>query len=301
ACNSASGTISSVREWVASSTTLGAANSSAACKKRAAHRHQRSPGFSPGNRNSGRGVLRSLPRYFERARNSAVTMTQTVWRPTSSGPVLQQPSRKKPVNGAVEQDSSGVPRMLIGASIVISPQAASRSSGHGNRPAQGSICASHRLSTTAGSGLRLRLRQIPSTDAPMGDRRWYRRQQYQALPQPDRGARLGNTALPRYDTQAVHGGRVQPTAWKASDRHRRGQRARDAAWPRPGLPACAEAVRAGRRRYRQAAATRREWEQADADPRHAPIRSAALRAKAVCRATQVRGRQYRNIHKENYY
>ena len=53
--------------------------------------------------NSGRGVERSLPRAREKARNSGVTRTQTVWRPRSAGPVLQQPSRKKPVIGSKEQ------------------------------------------------------------------------------------------------------------------------------------------------------------------------------------------------------
>ena len=39
------------------------------------------------------GVERSLPRRREVARNSSLTMAQTVWTPRSSGPVLQQPSR----------------------------------------------------------------------------------------------------------------------------------------------------------------------------------------------------------------
>jgi hypothetical protein len=34
-----------------------------------------------------------LPRAFEKARNSRVMTTQTVCRPQSSRPVLQQPSR----------------------------------------------------------------------------------------------------------------------------------------------------------------------------------------------------------------
>lgn len=41
---------------------------------------------------------------------------QTVWLPLSSTQVLQWPSRKKPVNGAVEQSSSGPPRTFTGAS-----------------------------------------------------------------------------------------------------------------------------------------------------------------------------------------
>jgi hypothetical protein len=38
-------------------------------------------------------VDKSLPRDFENARNSVVMTAQTVWLPTSSWPVLQQPSR----------------------------------------------------------------------------------------------------------------------------------------------------------------------------------------------------------------
>jgi len=41
----------------------------------------------------GIGVLRSLPRALLNARKSAVMTAQTVWLPTSSAPVLQQPSR----------------------------------------------------------------------------------------------------------------------------------------------------------------------------------------------------------------
>jgi hypothetical protein len=61
--------------------------------QRGAHKHQRSPGFKPGKPNSGTGVDKSLPRDFENARNSVVMTAQTVWLPTSSWPVLQQPSR----------------------------------------------------------------------------------------------------------------------------------------------------------------------------------------------------------------
>ena len=58
-----------------------------------AHRHHWSPGWRPAKPNSGCGVERSLPTDAEKARNSAVTRVQTVWTPTSSAPVLQQPSR----------------------------------------------------------------------------------------------------------------------------------------------------------------------------------------------------------------
>src|SRR5262249_13968339 len=67
--------------------------------QRGAQRHQRSPGCNPGKPHCKFGVERSLPADFENSRNSAVITTHTVCEPTSSGPVLQQPSRKKPVIG----------------------------------------------------------------------------------------------------------------------------------------------------------------------------------------------------------
>ncbi len=44
--------------------------------------------------NAGRGVIRSLPRARENARNSAVTTAHTVCDPASCGPVRQYPSRQ---------------------------------------------------------------------------------------------------------------------------------------------------------------------------------------------------------------
>ena len=70
---------------------------SSACVHLCAHKHQRSPGKSPGNMYIGIGVDRSLPTALEKARNSAVTCTHTVCRPSSAGPVEQCPSRKNPV------------------------------------------------------------------------------------------------------------------------------------------------------------------------------------------------------------
>jgi hypothetical protein len=75
-----------------------------------------SPGFSPTNPYSGRGVDRSLPRYFDNARNSAVITAQTVCMPRSSGPVSQQQLRKNPVTGLVEHDNSVPPRTFTDAS-----------------------------------------------------------------------------------------------------------------------------------------------------------------------------------------
>ena len=66
---------------------------SRACCQRGAHRHHLSPGFNPAKPKAGAGVERSLPTLLLKARKSAVITAQTVCEPTSSGPVLQQPSR----------------------------------------------------------------------------------------------------------------------------------------------------------------------------------------------------------------
>jgi hypothetical protein len=58
-----------------------------------------SPGFRPRKRNSGRGVVRSLPRSNE-GRNSAVAFTHTRCATPGSSRVARQPSRKYPVSGA---------------------------------------------------------------------------------------------------------------------------------------------------------------------------------------------------------
>lgn len=58
----------------------------------------------------GRRQIVAIPRWC--SRNSAVTTAQIVWLPRSWGPVVQQPSRKKPVNGAVLHTSSAPPRTL---------------------------------------------------------------------------------------------------------------------------------------------------------------------------------------------
>ena len=84
-----------------------------------AHTHQRSPGSRPSGLHSGRGVERSLPASLLKARNSSVITAQTVCEPTSSGPVEQQPSRKKPVTGAFEQGSSSPPTTFTSGSRLI--------------------------------------------------------------------------------------------------------------------------------------------------------------------------------------
>ena len=93
ATSSSIATTSSARACVAPSTTAGAQPAPCASSQRAAQTHQRSPGDSPGKPDSGRGVERSLPAMALNSRNSAVMTAHTVWLPTSSGPVAQQPSR----------------------------------------------------------------------------------------------------------------------------------------------------------------------------------------------------------------
>lgn len=92
--------------------TLGAASLSNASSQRAAHRHQVSPGFRPGKPSAGLGVERSLPRYFEKAKNSASICAQTVCDPVSSVLVLQQPSLKNPVTGSWPQGINSSPNTL---------------------------------------------------------------------------------------------------------------------------------------------------------------------------------------------
>src|SRR5437899_10272580 len=116
---------SSAPSCVARSNTRGAWPASNASCQRGAHRHQRSPGLRPAKPNCGIGVERSLPQVLEKARKPAVMTTQTVWLPTSSRDVLQQPSRKKPVIGFIEQTSSRSPSTLRAALRQPSPCALS--------------------------------------------------------------------------------------------------------------------------------------------------------------------------------
>src|ERR1700674_323587 len=100
---------------VARKTTRGARPACSASCHRGAHRHQRSPGLSPGKPNSGTGVERSLPQDFEYSRNPAVMTAHTVWLPMSSRLVSQHPSRKNPVIGLKEQTSSRSPSTFLGS------------------------------------------------------------------------------------------------------------------------------------------------------------------------------------------
>src|ERR1700688_742305 len=103
---------------VARKTTRGARPACSASCHRGAHRHQRSPGFSPGKPNSGTGVERSLPQDFEYSRNPAVMTAHTVELPMSSLLVSQQPSRKKPVIGLKEPN--GMPSKSLRTGMLVS-------------------------------------------------------------------------------------------------------------------------------------------------------------------------------------
>ena len=46
-----------------------------------------------------------------------MTIVQTVWLPTSSGPVAQQPSRKKPVSGSAEHSKSSPPTTFLSGAL----------------------------------------------------------------------------------------------------------------------------------------------------------------------------------------
>ena len=70
-----------------------AASKSSLGPNRLAHRHQQSPGRTPGKLYSGMAWCSGLPTAAETARNFSVASMHTVCRPSSCGPVLQKPSR----------------------------------------------------------------------------------------------------------------------------------------------------------------------------------------------------------------
>ena len=113
-----SSTTSRVFRCVASRSTGGAQPSSSACFHLFAQRHHLSPGFRPGNRISGLGVVRSLPALALNVRNASSTTTHTVWVPRSLESVLQQPSLNHPVSGSSLQVFKVVPRTLIEGSTL---------------------------------------------------------------------------------------------------------------------------------------------------------------------------------------
>ena len=57
---------------------------------------------------SGKGVASGFPAASLKRRNASVATTQTVWLPSSDGPVEQWPSRKKPVPMPVSRTSAHV-------------------------------------------------------------------------------------------------------------------------------------------------------------------------------------------------
>ena len=111
-CKASNGMKLKVRSCVDRRRTLGANPSLYACSHLNAHRHHWSPGFKPGNPKWSIGVDRSLPSFLENARNSSLTITQTVWTPRSSSLVSQHPDLKKPVIGLKLQGSIGSPSTL---------------------------------------------------------------------------------------------------------------------------------------------------------------------------------------------
>ena len=90
-----------------------AASSSIALAYQVAQTHQQSPSFKPGKPNSGCGVIKSLPTFFDHSKNLSVTFAQTVWTPLSFLSVLQHPSLNQPVNGSFEQGSNGSPKTFF--------------------------------------------------------------------------------------------------------------------------------------------------------------------------------------------
>src|SRR5262249_4880157 len=75
---SRSDTTSSARSCVAARTTGGATPASSASCQRSAHKHQHSPGLSPGKPNSGGGGEGLLPISCENDKTSAVMGAQPV-------------------------------------------------------------------------------------------------------------------------------------------------------------------------------------------------------------------------------
>jgi len=99
--------------FVDANLTLGAYPAFFASIHLSAHKHQASPGLSPGKLNSFLGVDKSLPFDFENSRNSSVIIAHTVCVPISLFPVLQQPSRKNPVKGSTLHGTRSKPRTFF--------------------------------------------------------------------------------------------------------------------------------------------------------------------------------------------
>ncbi len=113
------GTVLSALICVLSSLICGAQSAASASAQRLIHKHHWSPETSPGNWNSGRGVMRSFPLSRLNCRNGLETIAQTRCLPRSLSSVLQQPSRKKPVKGSKEQGTRGSPSTFRATSLVM--------------------------------------------------------------------------------------------------------------------------------------------------------------------------------------
>src|SRR5665213_3608712 len=111
--SNSNGTILRVFSCVASRTTGQAAPACCTWSQRAAQTHQRSPGLRPLKPYCGIGVERSLPSALLAAKKLSSTTQQMVCTPRSAGPVLQQPSRKKPVMGLQPQTASDWPKTFF--------------------------------------------------------------------------------------------------------------------------------------------------------------------------------------------
>ena len=111
--SSSRGTTESAENSVADKMTGGATPASMASFQRLAQRHQWLPGFSPGNPDSGTGVLRSLPAVLEKAKNSAVISAQITCFPRSSGSVSHVPFLNQPAIGSHPHSTKGLPRTFL--------------------------------------------------------------------------------------------------------------------------------------------------------------------------------------------
>jgi hypothetical protein len=102
---------------VADNTTFGAALAWKASCHLGAHKHHWLPGFKPIKPIAGIDVDKSFPAEALYSRNSFVTIVQTVWLPTSSSAVSQQPFLKNPVSGELLHSIKGSPKIFMDSFI----------------------------------------------------------------------------------------------------------------------------------------------------------------------------------------
>ena len=111
----------------------------------------------------GRGVERSFPARRLNVRNSSVMTAQTVWLPVSSSQVAQDPSRKKPVSGSVEQGRSSPPTTLTSGS-----RSTARAPAAGRRRSCGLPRSGRTPSDRASSRASARTPRVPSPPRARG-------------------------------------------------------------------------------------------------------------------------------------